>query len=242
MSLKAISLIGTENALVQKCANTLGWLITTKEVNLIWVPGHSGLHSNEKTDDLARQGGTLLFTNYLLDTGSKRLRPQNWRNLISGDWEVMVMLKKSRKPTQMMLDTPWEILKSRNGKQKWNLTVMNLLIVSRYKFYQNKTHLRRSDWWVLSCVAFNWYSLVAPVELFWDVWNRTLHNVIDFTLMNKSFLWISSWFCSTQKWSGDETGANVFETRLDVAKDNVPWRITGGGSCAWCYLTISKYI
>lgn len=51
-----------KSKLVWECKTSLNLLGEKNQVNLIWVPGHSGIHGNEAADQLAREGGTTPFT------------------------------------------------------------------------------------------------------------------------------------------------------------------------------------
>ena len=42
-----------------ECINSLNDLATKNQVNLIWVPGHTGIHGNERVDELANIAGAL---------------------------------------------------------------------------------------------------------------------------------------------------------------------------------------
>jgi ribonuclease HI len=55
-ALRAVCANRTRSALVDECASALSRLAESNAVELIWVPGHSGIPGNEQADELARQG------------------------------------------------------------------------------------------------------------------------------------------------------------------------------------------
>ena len=44
------------SALTLKCWQALDEISASNQVNIIWVPGHSGIIGNERSDELAKQG------------------------------------------------------------------------------------------------------------------------------------------------------------------------------------------
>jgi ribonuclease HI len=61
VAIKALGNHQVTSKLVWDCHQSLTQLVKHNRVQLIWVPGHEGIASNETADQLARTGSERLF-------------------------------------------------------------------------------------------------------------------------------------------------------------------------------------
>lgn len=61
-ALKALGSNRCKSKLVWNCQQTLTYLGRSNRVNLVWIPGHSGIPGNERADSLAKKGAADNFT------------------------------------------------------------------------------------------------------------------------------------------------------------------------------------
>jgi ribonuclease HI len=60
-AIQALTSVTTKSSLVGECWASLDGLARKNEVELIWVPGHTGVPGNEEADQLAKQGSETPF-------------------------------------------------------------------------------------------------------------------------------------------------------------------------------------
>jgi hypothetical protein len=67
---------------VLQCRDSLQELAFSNRVQLVWVPGHCGIHGNEEADALAREGSSFAFVEtepcLPLAPSSVRRREREW--------------------------------------------------------------------------------------------------------------------------------------------------------------------
>jgi ribonuclease HI len=71
-AIKALSGPKVISGLVAGCLDALSVLASENEVTLVWVPGHCGIHGNEKADKLGRHGAATPFLGPELALGISR--------------------------------------------------------------------------------------------------------------------------------------------------------------------------
>jgi Ribonuclease HI len=61
-ALNALESVTVKSKLVLECLECLSELATHNSVQLVWLPGHEGILSNERADKLAKKGADTPFT------------------------------------------------------------------------------------------------------------------------------------------------------------------------------------
>ena len=59
-ALKALTSVTFESALTLECWETLNYLASLNRVDILWVPSHSDILGNERADELAREGASMI--------------------------------------------------------------------------------------------------------------------------------------------------------------------------------------